>query len=80
MQLTRERAAAGDAVLVVLHDLNLAAAYADRIALLRDGQIFACGAPAEVLTAETVSDVYRTPVEVIERPGSAAGIVMPVRG
>jgi len=80
LQLTRERAAAGDAVLVVLHDLNLAAAYADRIALLRDGQIFACGAPAEVLTAETVSDVYRTPVEVIERPGSAAGIVMPVRG
>ena len=41
----------------------------DRIALLRDGQIFACGAPAEVLTAETVSDVYRTPVEVIERRG-----------
>ena len=80
LQLTRERAAAGDAVLVVLHDLNLAAAYADRIALLREGRVFACGTPAEVLTAETVSDVYRTPVEVIERPGSAAGIVMPLRG
>jgi iron complex transport system ATP-binding protein len=80
LRLMRERAAAGDAVLVVLHDLNLAAAYADRIALLREGRVFACGTPAEVLTAETVSDVYRTPVEVISHPGSGAGIVMPVRG
>lgn len=77
--LARERAMAGDAVLVVLHDLNLAAAYADRIALLRDGKVYACDAPAKVLTAEIVSEVYRTPVEVIPHPVTGQGIVMPKR-
>lgn len=77
--LARERAAAGDAVLVVLHDLNLAAAYSDRIALLRDGKIVACDAPDQVLTAEIVSDVYRTPVEVIPHPVTGQGIVLPKR-
>lgn len=78
--LARDRAAAGDAVLVVLHDLNLAAAYADRIALLRDGKISACDTPERVLTAEIVSDVYRTPVEIIPHPVTGKGFVVPKRG
>ena len=77
--LARERAAAGDAVLVVLHDLNLAAAYSDRIALLREGRIIACGEPAEVLKAETLSEVYHTPVEVIHHPETGHRIVLPRR-
>lgn len=79
LRLSRERARAGDAVLIVLHDLNLAAAYADRIALLQQGRLVACAPPAEVLTAERVSEVYGTPVEVIAHPGSGAGIVVPLR-
>lgn len=79
LSLARDRARAGDAVLVVLHDLNLASGYADRIALLREGKIVACDVPERVLTAEIVSDVYRTPVEVIHHPVSGAGIVLPVR-
>lgn len=79
LSLARQRARAGDAVLVVLHDLNLASAYADRVALLRAGEVFASGTPEEVLTAETVSEVYQTPVEVIPHPGSGQGIVMPIR-
>ena len=78
--LARQRALEGDAVLVVLHDLNLAAAYADRIALLRDGSIAACDAPDRVLTAEIISDVYRSPVEVIPHPVTGKGIVLPLRG
>ncbi len=77
--LARARAKAGDAVLVVLHDLNLASAFADRAALLRDGQIVACDAPERVLTADIVSDVYRTPVEVIPHPVTGRGIIMPMR-
>ncbi len=80
LALARDRAAAGDAVLVVLHDLNLAAAYADRIALLRSGQIVACDVPERVLTAEIISDVYETPVEVIPHPVTGTGIVLPLRG
>ncbi|CAG7620912.1 heme ABC transporter ATP-binding protein [Leucobacter soli] len=77
--LARQRAQAGDAVLIVLHDLNLAAAYADRIALLREGRIVACDTPERVLTAGIVSEVYQTPVEVIPHPSSGHGIVLPLR-
>lgn len=80
LTLARERAAAGDAVLVVLHDLNLASAFSDRIALLREGRIVANGAPDEVLDAEVLTDVYRTPVEVIRHPETGHRIVLPRRG
>lgn len=79
LTLARERAEAGDAVLVVLHDLNLAAAYSDRIALLRQGQIVVDGAPDDVLEAETLTDVYRTPIEVIRHPVTGERIVLPKR-
>ena len=79
LSLARERARAGDAVLVVLHDLNLAGAYADRIALLREGRLVSCDAPERVLTVDIVSEVYRTRVEVIAHPVSGVGIVMPLR-
>ncbi|MGO2140984.1 MAG: heme ABC transporter ATP-binding protein [Leucobacter sp.] len=79
LTLARERAAAGDAVLIVLHDLNLASAYSDRIALLRQGKIVANGAPDEVLEADVLTDVYRTPVEVIRHPVTGQRIVLPNR-
>ena len=80
LTLALERAAAGDAVLIVLHDLNLAAAYADRIALLRAGRLVACDSPERVLTPGIISDVYQTPVEVIRHPVTGTGIVLPLRG
>ncbi|MEM6774368.1 MAG: heme ABC transporter ATP-binding protein [Pseudomonadota bacterium] len=58
------RARAGDGVLAVLHDLDLAARFADRVALLDDGKLVALGAPEDVLTAERLSSVYRTPIHV----------------
>ncbi len=47
-------------VLVALHDLNLAAAACDRIVLMDAGQVVACGAPIDVLSAKTLESVYRT--------------------
>lgn len=58
------RAGAGDGVLAVLHDLDLAARFADRVVLLGDGRILAEGSPREVLTAPRLSAVYRTPIHV----------------
>ncbi|MEE4278956.1 MAG: heme ABC transporter ATP-binding protein [Halieaceae bacterium] len=58
------RARAGDGVLAVLHDLDLAARFADRVALLAGGELIALGAPAEVLTAERLTRVYGTPIHV----------------
>lgn len=79
MRVAAHRAARGDAVVVVLHDLNLAAAYAHRIALLSEGRIVASGAPADVLTAERIRDVYRQPVEIIRHPSTGTPVILPVR-
>ncbi|MFD3543448.1 heme ABC transporter ATP-binding protein [Streptomyces sp. NPDC058662] len=79
LRVCRERASAGDAVVVVLHDLGLAAAYADRVAVLHDGRIAAAGAPAEVFEDELLSRVYRQPVEVLPHPRTGAPLVVPVR-
>ncbi len=58
------RARAGDGVLAVLHDLDLAARFADRVALLAGGELIALGAPEDVLQADRLSAVYRTPIHV----------------
>lgn len=79
LRLARARARRGDAVLVVLHDLNLAAAYADRIALLAGGRLVGCGAPAQVCTAPTLSELYGHPVDVMTRPGTGELLVLPRR-
>src|SRR5215207_2624764 len=62
--LAREVAVEGAAVLAVLHDLNLAARYADRVAVLRSGHLVGIGTPWEVLTAERLSDVFAHPIAV----------------
>ncbi|MFI6420871.1 heme ABC transporter ATP-binding protein [Streptomyces sp. NPDC050842] len=80
LRVCRERAAAGDAVVVVLHDLGLAAAHADRVAVLHCGRIEADGPPSEVLDAEVLSRVYRQPVEVFPHPRTGVPLVVPVRG
>lgn len=45
-------------MIAALHDLNLAAAYSDRICVLDNGKLMAVGTPAEVLTVELLADVY----------------------
>lgn len=77
LKIARQRADDGDAVVVVLHDLNLAAAYADRVALLQRGRIRAVGSPQEVLTADLIGEVYQYQVDVIEHAGNL--LVIPVR-
>ncbi|MFE6484031.1 heme ABC transporter ATP-binding protein [Streptomyces sp. NPDC057757] len=79
LRVCRERAAAGDAVVVVLHDLGLAAAYADRVAVLHDGRTAADGPPAEVFEAGLLTRVYRQPVEVLPHPRTGAPLVLPER-
>jgi iron complex transport system ATP-binding protein len=56
------------AMLLVLHDLNLASEYADRLILLSEGRIVAQGTPAEVLTPDHIEQVYRVPALVRPHP------------
>ena len=64
LELVRTLVHGGMAGLVVTHELNLAARFADRIVLLDRGRLAAEGAPAEVLTRETLSRVFEWPVAV----------------
>jgi iron complex transport system ATP-binding protein len=77
--VARDRARAGATVLVIVHDLSLAAAYADRIIMLDRGTLRADGTPAEVLSPELISEVYDHPVTVITAPGSGELLVIPQR-
>ncbi|MEV0248684.1 heme ABC transporter ATP-binding protein [Nocardia sp. NPDC050712] len=79
LKLAADRAAAGAAVVVVLHDLGLAAAYASRVAVLEAGRVAADGPPREVLTTELLSRVYQHPVEVLDHPVTGAQLVLPIR-
>jgi iron complex transport system ATP-binding protein len=79
LSVAAARAADGCGVLAVLHDLNLAAAYADRVAVVAGGRLRACGPPGEVLTSELLSEVYHRAVEVMTHPRSGTPLVLPVR-
>ena len=70
-RLVRERCSGSDAAaMVITHDLNLAAEFADDVMLLKNGEMFAFGPPGEVLTAANVSDVFNVPVLMDENPAS----------
>ena len=79
LALARDRAAAGDAVVVVMHDLGLAAAHSDRVAILSAGSVRAEGPPAEVMTAELLGEVYECPIELVRHPRTGALLVIPYR-
>lgn len=65
------------AVLLVLHDLNLAGLYCDRLALLVNGRLQAIGAPSEVLTSQLLSHTFQVPIEVIRHPAYGTPLVLP---
>ena len=70
-RLVRERCREGNAsAIVITHDLNLAAEFADRIMLLRDGGVFAFGNPKEVLTDSNLNQVYNVQVLLDANPAS----------
>lgn len=69
----------GTTVIAVLHDLNQAARYADRIVAMRDGAIVSTGTPEEVLTPEVMARVFDLACTVISDPETATPMVIPRR-
>lgn len=55
-------------VLIILHDLNLAARFADSVLLLEEGQILKAGPPQAVFTEDIISNVYKVPVKITQDP------------
>ena len=76
----RRQARAGRAILAILHDLNLAAGYADEIVLMSRGRIAAMGTAAEVLRDDLLSKVYGCPVRTNATPPDGAPFVLPQIG
>jgi len=69
----------GKAVLAVFHDLNLAAAYCDRVYALSDGRIVAEGPPGQVVAAPLLRQVFGVEVDVIPSPTTGRPVVAPAR-
>ncbi|MCO7245610.1 ABC transporter ATP-binding protein [Halomonas sp. Mc5H-6] len=67
----------GRTLLLVLHDLNLAAAYADHLVMMRDGQIVTSGAPDEVFTAANLKRVFDLDAQVIQDPETGRPVCVP---
>jgi iron complex transport system ATP-binding protein len=65
-------------IVLVLHDLNLACRYADHLVAMKDGAVVAEGPPAEVITAETVEDVFGLVCRVVPDPVTGTPLVVPV--
>lgn len=68
----------GTTIVMVLHDLNLAARYADHLIALADGTLHSFGTPAEVLTEETVRAVFGLESRVVEDPVSGRPLMLPI--
>jgi iron complex transport system ATP-binding protein len=66
----------GVTAIMALHDLNLAAAYCDRILLLDGGRLVAAGTPDEVLTPETIGAVYGVDCFILEHPRGGHPVIV----
>ena len=68
LELMAAFAKKGNTVITVLHDLNLAARFATRVLMMKNGSVLAQGAPGEVLTPETISEAYGFPCSIWTHP------------
>lgn len=80
MRAARALADQGVAVTAVLHDLTLAAGFADRIAMVAQGKIVAQGAPEEVLTSDRIAEVFRIRLDVSRHAASGRLVLLPTAG
>ena len=80
LRLLRRRCdARGDGVLIILHDLNLAAAYADRVLLMVEGEALASAPPEEALTPDLVERAYGLQVRALRHPDTGRALLVPAR-
>ena len=77
LEIARSFANDGGAVLAILHDLNLAAEFADDLVVLHRGRVVASGAPCDTLTDEVIADVYGLRGTVSRLPPGAIPFVLP---
>ncbi|WP_306151314.1 heme ABC transporter ATP-binding protein [Roseovarius sp. MMSF_3281] len=77
MEIARDFARAGGGVIAVMHDLNLTALFAERVAVLAEGQRLALGAPGDVLNDDILSRAYGCALRVSAPPPSGIPYILP---
>ncbi len=77
MTLAKDFSTRGGGVVVVMHDLNLTAMFADQVVLMQAGEIIARGAPNKVLTDDTLSQAYNCLIRTNTRPSAEVPFVLP---
>ena len=77
---TRLNQEGGRTLVAVLHDLNQAARYATHLIAMREGHVVAQGAPADIVTAELVEEVFGLRCRIIDDPESHTPLVIPLMG
>lgn len=75
LQTARDFAKNGTAVMVVLHDLNLASTYADRVLVLKSGRPIATGTPRDVLSPQRIAQVFHVNATLVDHPEHAAPLI-----
>lgn len=78
LRVARQFADQGVAVLAILHDLNLASEYADKVMLMQNGERLAYGDPFSVLTADNIAETYHMPTIITEHPISKRPLIVPI--
>lgn len=76
LELMAAFARQGNTVVTVLHDLNLAARFATKVLMMKSGSVLAQGAPAEVLTPETISEAYGFPCSIWTHPAGRHPVIL----
>ena len=74
MELNKKR---GTTILMVLHDINLSARYADHIFAMSKGKLIAQGSPSEVISRELMKQIYGLDCQIIEDPVSGTPLIVP---
>ena len=64
MNILKARASSNIGILIILHDLNLASHFADKIAIMKDGEIKAFGKPEEIMKDDFLTSIYEVPIKV----------------
>lgn len=77
LAIARRLSREGVGVLVILHDLNLAAQYADCVVVLNEGQVVSSGKPRAVLTPQLIEHVFGVPAQVLVHPSRDCPLIVP---
>nr|WP_301286363.1 ATP-binding cassette domain-containing protein [Neisseria perflava] len=67
----------GMGIIIVIHDINLAAQYCDELVALKQGRLLKTGVPSEIMTAEVLKDIYNVDMNIITHPDNGRPVALP---